>query len=143
MRLLDGFSRGRFGAISHGFAAASIPATSVTSSPSVTASPESDVEKSIRKKHKKHFNISIGDHDLTGEDAEEKSSGGDHGDHDIPALVVPIVAVVFLSIFGAPVLIVAVILYFGFSKSRMQHRTVSRSCPGGPGRPMDRTDPAG
>ena len=29
-----------------------------------------------------------------------------------------------MSIFGAPVLIVAVILYFGFSKSRMQHRTI-------------------
>jgi len=39
-------------------------------------------------------------------------------------MVVPLVAIVFLTIFGAPVLIVAVILYFGFSKSRMTHRTI-------------------
>jgi Domain of unknown function (DUF6249) len=43
---------------------------------------------------------------------------------DIPDVVVPIVVVTMLTIFGAPVLIVAFIMYFGFSKSRMQHRTV-------------------
>lgn len=100
--------------------ASSVPAGGPTAA--ATASPESALEKSIRNKHKKHFNIRIGGHDLTGEDSEDKST--ERGDHDIPALVVPIVAVVFLSIFGAPVLIVAVILYFGFSKTRMQHRTV-------------------
>ena len=39
-------------------------------------------------------------------------------------MVVPLVAVVFLTIFGAPVLIVAVIMYFGFSRNRMMHKTV-------------------
>jgi hypothetical protein len=39
-------------------------------------------------------------------------------------LAVPIVAIVFLTLFGAPVLIVAVIMYFGFSKNRMMHRTI-------------------
>jgi len=29
-----------------------------------------------------------------------------------------------MSIFGAPVLIVAVIMYFGFSRNRMMHRTI-------------------
>ncbi len=43
---------------------------------------------------------------------------------EIPDMVVPIVAITMLTIFGAPVLIVAFIMYFGFSKSRMQHRTV-------------------
>ena len=43
---------------------------------------------------------------------------------DIPEFVIPIVAIVFMSIFGAPVLIVALIIYFGFSRSRMQHRTI-------------------
>jgi len=98
------------------------PASSATISPgasvSPAASPESELERSIAKKHKKHFNFSIGDKDF---DTEAK--GSDSHD-DIPALVVPIVAVVFLSIFGAPVLIVAVIMYFGFSKNRMMHKTV-------------------
>ena len=39
-------------------------------------------------------------------------------------MVIPLVGIVFLTIFGAPVLIVAVIMYFGFSKNRMMHRTV-------------------
>jgi Domain of unknown function (DUF6249) len=103
-------------------AGAASPASSATISPgasvSPAASPESELERSITKKHKKHFNFSIGDQDF---DTEAK--GSDSHD-DIPAKVVPIVAVVFLSIFGAPVLIVAVIMYFGFSKNRMMHKTV-------------------
>ena len=43
---------------------------------------------------------------------------------DIPEFVIPIVAITMLTIFGAPVLIVALIMYFGFSKNRALHRTV-------------------
>src|SRR5438128_4043682 len=39
-------------------------------------------------------------------------------------MVIPLVGIVFLTIFGAPILIVAVIMYFGFSKNRMMHRTI-------------------
>ena len=39
-------------------------------------------------------------------------------------MVIPIVGIVFLTIFGAPVLIVALILYFSFSRQRALHRTV-------------------
>jgi len=39
-------------------------------------------------------------------------------------MVIPLVGIVFLTIFGAPVLIVGLILYFGFSKSRALHKTV-------------------
>jgi hypothetical protein len=98
------------------------PASPTPTSPAATvspsASPESNLERSIAKKHKKHFNFTIGDQ---GSDTEAKESGSHD---DIPAMVVPLVAVVFLTIFGAPVLIVAVIMYFGFSKNRMMHRTV-------------------
>jgi hypothetical protein len=92
--------------------------TASTPAVSPTASPESDLEQSIRKRHKGHFNFVHGKADVDNVDASRD------GNDDIPAMVIPIVAVVFLSIFGAPVLIVAVILYFGFSKSRMQHRTI-------------------
>jgi hypothetical protein len=98
------------------------PASHVPSSPaataSPTASPESALERSIAKKHKKHFNFTIGDQDSDTEAKESRSH------EDIPAMVVPLVAVVFLTIFGAPVLIVAVIMYFGFSRNRMMHKTV-------------------
>jgi len=39
-------------------------------------------------------------------------------------MVIPIVGIVFLTIFGAPVLIVGLILYFSFSRQRALHKTV-------------------
>jgi hypothetical protein len=46
------------------------------------------------------------------------------GNDDVPEAVIPLVAIIFMTIFGAPVLIVAVIMYFGFSRNRMMHKTV-------------------
>jgi hypothetical protein len=96
---------------------ASAPAATATTSP--TSTPASKIEQSIRKKQKKHFGFTIGDHDT---DLDRL----DHGksSEDIPAIVVPIVAITLLTIFGAPVLIVGLIMYFSFSRSRALHRTV-------------------
>src|SRR5438876_7124589 len=90
------------------------PAATATVSPASTS--ESEIEKSIRKKQKRHFNFTIDDH---GTDADHEKSDG-----DIPAKVIPIVFITMLAVFGMPVLIVAVIMYFGFSKTRALHRTV-------------------
>jgi hypothetical protein len=64
----------------------------------------------------------------------EKKFRGQHGiiiegDHErsrdeIPAMVIPLVAVVFLSIFGAPVLIVVAIGIFALLLSRSRQRTI-------------------
>ncbi len=92
----------------------SAPAATATISPAST--PESEIEQSIRKKQKRHFNFTIGDHET---DADHGKSGG-----DIPEKVVPIVLITMLAVFGMPVLIVAVIMYFSFSKTRALQRTV-------------------
>ena len=92
----------------------SAPAATATISPAAT--PESEIERSIRKKQKRHFNFTIGNHDT---DSDHEKSGG-----DIPEKVIPIVLITMLAIFGTPVLIVAVIMYFSFSKSRSLQRTV-------------------
>ncbi len=89
------------------------PAASV--SPSPTA--ESDWQRRMEKRHNKHFDITIDGND---DDLGHISHGGD----DIPPLVIPIVGLVMLSIFGAPVLIVGLIMYFGFSRNRMMHKTI-------------------
>jgi hypothetical protein len=96
-------------------------ASSPTATPIITASstPASKVEQSIRKKQKKHFGFTIDDHDRD----------LDHLDHgkspsDIPEIAIPIVAITLLTVFGAPVLIVGLIMYFSFSRSRAMHRTV-------------------
>ena len=96
-------------------------ASSPTATPTISASstPASKIEQSIRKKQKKHFGFTIDDHDRD----------LDHLDHgkspsDIPEIAIPIVAITLLTVFGAPVLIVGLIMYFSFSKSRAMHRTV-------------------
>jgi len=109
-------------ALTAGLFAQAPAASPITSAPAVTATisppstPESEIEQSIRKKQKRHFNFTIGDHET---DADHEKSGG-----DIPEKVIPIVLISVLAVFGMPVLIVAVIMYFGFSKNRMMHRTV-------------------
>jgi hypothetical protein len=88
---------------------------SVAQAPSATASPardtSDDLQSRIEKKVRKHLNVSVDD------------DGVGH-DSDVPWLAIPIVTIVFLTIFGTPILIVAVILYFSFSKTRALHRTV-------------------
>ena len=100
------------------------PAASASASASVAASvsPAQDladkIHQRIEKKLKGHHGIVI-DGGKGDEDVDLKDMG-DLGER----LAVPIVAIVFLTIFGAPVMIVAVIMYFGFSRNRMMHRTI-------------------
>jgi hypothetical protein len=91
------------------------PTSSVTATPTASVSPSGDLADTIQQRIEKKFR---GRHGIV------IDSDKDHESGDIPGEVIPIVAIVFLTIFAAPVFIVAVILYFGFSKSRMQHRTI-------------------
>jgi hypothetical protein len=95
------------------------PAATAAISP--TSTPQSKIEQSIRKKQKKHFGFTIDDHD-TDLDKLDRLDHAKSG--DIPEFVIPIVAITLLTVFGAPVLIVGLILYFSFSRSRALHRTV-------------------
>jgi uncharacterized protein DUF6249 len=95
---------------------ASLPTATPSASASISPGSLADkIHQKIDKKFKGHHGIVI--------DGDEKDIGDIKSD-DIPEMVVPIVAITMLTIFGAPVLIVAFIMYFGFSKSRMQHRTI-------------------
>jgi Domain of unknown function (DUF6249) len=93
------------------------PVTSPAPAAAANISPSSDladkIQQRVDKKFKHHHGIIIGDH------GDENLDSG-----DIPPQVIPIVAISVLAVFGAPVLIVAVIMYFGFSKNRMMHRTI-------------------
>jgi hypothetical protein len=91
------------------------PTASVTPAFSPSATPDTDsdddFDSKIEKKIRKHLNFTI---------------DGDHHDanDDVPWIAIPIVLIVFLAIFGTPVMIVGLIMYFSFSKSRAMHRTV-------------------
>ncbi|HXM75058.1 MAG TPA: DUF6249 domain-containing protein [Chthoniobacterales bacterium] len=99
----------------------SLPAPAASIAPTASVSPAGDladkIHQRIEKKLRGHHGIVIDGHDGDSVDLKEV---GDLGER----MAIPIVAIVFMTIFGAPVLIVAVILYFGFSKNRMMHRTI-------------------
>jgi len=84
-----------------------------TASPSNTPDSDDDFDRAIEKKIRKHFSI-----DLDGDHHSGVSSD------DVPWIAIPIVLIVFLTIFGLPVAIVGLIMYFSFSKSRNMHKTV-------------------
>jgi hypothetical protein len=84
--------------------------------PSATASASGDLGDQIRRRFDKKLR--------TGGHIRIESDKDALEDKDIPSQVIPIVVVTMLAVFGAPVLIVAVIMYFGFSKTRALHRTV-------------------
>jgi len=88
----------------------------VSAAPSATAPTSSDLGDQIRRRFDKKFK--------TGGHIRVERDNDALEDKDIPSQVIPIVVVSMLAVFGAPVLIVAVIMYFGFSKTRALHRTV-------------------
>ena len=101
-----------------------IPTATVSGSASATISPagESDLADKIHRRidsrmrqHGLHFSIN--------DDGEVSGSKGSSHD-DVPEAVIPLVAIIFMTVFGAPVLIVGVIMYFGFSRNRMMHKTI-------------------
>ena len=84
------------------------PATTASVTP---GSDEDDFDTRIEKKLRRHFDVTFdGDHSKSGD--------------DVPWIALPIVLIVFLAIFGTPIMIVGLIMYFSFSKSRALHRTV-------------------
>ena len=94
--------------------AAAIPTatTAAIASPSDLADRiHQKLEKKFRGKHGKHGIIIGGDHDEL-----DLDDGKSH--EDIPAMVIPLVGIVFLTIFGAPVLIVIAIGIFALLLSR-------------------------
>jgi Domain of unknown function (DUF6249) len=105
-----------------GTAATASPAFSASASASVSPTEESDLADKIHRRielrmRQKGLHFNIG-HD-------DEIAGARHSDSDdVPEAVIPLVAIVFMTVFGAPVLIVAVIMYFGFSRNRMMHRTI-------------------
>ena len=92
-----------------------VPSTTVAPAVVPSASPdtEEDFDKAIERKIRRHFKVDFDGH-----------HSGEHSGDDVPWLAIPIVLIVFTCIFGLPVAIVGLIMYFSFSKSRAMHKTV-------------------
>ena len=93
------------------------PDASITPTATASVSPSSDladkIHQRLEKKFGRHHGIVIDGHD---------SDEGSHG--DIPEQVFPIVGITMITVFGAPVAIVAVIMLINYFKARSLHRTV-------------------
>ena len=111
---------------------ASSPATAVASAP-VAATPdgEESIEAEVARKLKRKFGITIDTKDGTkrvrrhDKNHNNDSIDIDDDDDDFGAfLAIPIIAIIFSTLFGAPVLVVGAIMFFSYLKSRSLHRTV-------------------
>ena len=92
------------------------PATAASPGSAVSPSPtaEDDLGQRIEKKMKKHFNMTTDSHEPSASDERDMGE----------LMAIPIVGIVFTTLFGAPVLIVAVIMLMNYLKTRSLHRTV-------------------
>jgi uncharacterized protein DUF6249 len=100
-------------------ASTAAPVSTATPAPKATASSaSSDIADRIHRKLERKLG---GKHGIVID-----TDDGDHAGHndDIPAMVIPLVGIVFLSIFGAPVLIVIVIGGIALLVSRSRQRTI-------------------
>jgi Domain of unknown function (DUF6249) len=102
-------------------AATSIAAPASTAAPSATSSSVSNdladrIHRKLEKKLGHKHGIII--------DGDDKDSDDVGSSKDIPAMVIPLVAIVFMTIFGAPVLIVMLIGVIALIGSRMRQRTI-------------------
>ena len=106
-------------------------------SPTVAIDEDEDLERSIERRVKRGLsgiNITFGDE--KDKARAERRSRGDRGlDEDIERriergvedgalMAIPIVGIIFTTLFGAPVLIVGVIMFFSYIKARSLHKTV-------------------
>lgn len=93
------------------------PSASVAAGAIATASPAGDLADKLHQRFEKKF----GRHHGIVIDA----GNGDQDHHgEVPGEVLAIVGITMLTVFGAPVLIVAVIMLINYFKARSLHRTV-------------------
>ena len=89
---------------------------------SVTPDEGDDISRDVARKLKRHFGVTIKNPSSITIDRRHHDSDDDFGEGALMAI--PIVGIVFTTLFGAPVMVVAAIMFFSYLKSRSLHRTV-------------------
>ncbi|HVF73392.1 MAG TPA: DUF6249 domain-containing protein [Chthoniobacterales bacterium] len=95
---------------------------SISPAASVTPEEEDTIERSVKRKTSRHFSVTRSGPTIT-VDRHHR----DHDDFDVEdgaLMAIPIVGIIFTTLFGAPVMIVAAIMFFSYLRSRSLHRTV-------------------
>ena len=92
-------------------------------SPAVSATPddEDSIEKSVKRKTSRKFSVT----NPSGTTAtRHHHDNEDFNVGDGAFMAIPIIGIIFSTLFGAPVLVVGAIMFFSYLKSRSLHRTV-------------------
>ena len=92
-------------------------------SPAVSATPddEDSIEKSVKRKTSRKFSITSPSGITV---TRRHHDNEDFNVEDGALMAIPIIGIIFSTLFGAPVLVVGAIMFFSYLKSRSLHRTV-------------------
>jgi uncharacterized protein DUF6249 len=92
----------------------------------VSATPDDNsIEAEVARKLKRKFGITIDSSNGTTHISRHHHDSGDKDDDDFGAfMAIPIIGIIFSTLFGAPVMVVAAVMFFSYLKSRSLHRTV-------------------
>jgi len=89
-----------------------------------TPEDENSIERSVQKKLKHSFRKYGVTIDTDRDTPRPNRHRGDSDDDFGAFIAIPIVGIIFTTLFGAPVMVVAAIMFFSYLKSRSLHRTV-------------------
>lgn len=118
---LTAFGQSPTPAVSSTAVASASAGASISPAASATPDDEDSIERSVSRKLKRHFSIT------SPSGVTITRNHHDRGDSDIEdgaLMAIPIIGIIFSTLFGAPVLIVAAIMFFSYLRSRSLHRTV-------------------
>ena len=92
-------------------------------SPAVSATPddEDSIEKSVKRKTSRKFSVTSPSGITV---TRRHHDNDDFNVEDGALMAIPIIGIIFSTLFGAPVLVVGAIMFFSSLKSRSLHRTV-------------------
>lgn len=122
-------------------AAPAAPAAATTAVPTATVAVDEDDDGDLERQIERKVKRGLSGINITFGDEKDKNRGDRRGrsDHDLDQAIerrvergiedgalmaIPIVGIIFTTLFGAPVLIVGLIMFFSFWKARSLHKTV-------------------
>lgn len=97
------------------------PMASASAAASATPDDDDSIQSEVRRKLKHRLGITVDTNGTTHISRHHRDSDDD----DMGAfMAIPIVGIIFSTLFGAPVMVVAAVMFFSYLKSRSLHRTV-------------------
>ena len=109
-------------------ASVTMPTPVIATAPAtVSATPdgEESIEDRVTRKLRRHgIDIDIGPKTTHANRHHDHDNSDNDDDFGAAFMAIPIIGIIFSTLFGAPVMVVAAVMFFSYLKSRSLHRTV-------------------